>query len=72
MRYLEYLTTLKRLDYLIRTKQTGTPTQVAEKLEISVATLHRYRRDLLNLRAPIEYDQERECYVYTHDFELKF
>jgi predicted DNA-binding transcriptional regulator YafY len=52
------------MNYLIRSKRTGTPIQFAEKLEISESTLYQHLNDLRELGAPIAYDKFRQTYYY--------
>ena len=46
--------------------------ELAEKLEISVATVYRYLNDLKTQGAPIKYCRNRQSYYYTQPFDLKF
>ena len=70
MNFLDHLALVKRLDALIRRKATGTPTQLAQRLEISRASLYRYIDDLKGLGAPIAYCYHRRSYLYEEEFFL--
>ena len=61
---------LKRMDFFIKRKATGTPSHFAKLLEISETTLYRNIIDLKNLGAVIVYDKEKESYIYEEPFEL--
>ena len=68
------ITVIRRIDkmnYLIRSKRTGTPIQFAEKLEISESTLYQYLNALRDLGAPIAYDKFRQTYYYATCVEIK-
>ena len=62
-----------RIHELITTKQTGTPKELAEKLELSERTIYNYvafMREELN--APIIYNTALANYCYEVDCELNF
>ncbi len=62
---------MERLDQLIRLKGTGRPKQLAERLEVSEATVFRIIDTMKELRAPICYDLERQSYIYTEKAHFK-
>ncbi len=72
MTFFEQLTLLKRLDILIRRKATGTPAQLARRLDISRASVFRYINELKGVGAPIQYCKSRESYYYEEHFELEW
>lgn len=63
-----------RLDDLIARKATGTPKELADKLEISESTLYEYLIVMKDLGAPIRYDKLRSTYYYEVNgkFQIKF
>jgi transcriptional antiterminator len=62
-----------RLHELIVTKQTGTPKQLAQKLEISERSAHYYIAFMKNeMKAPIVYDSKLETYLYEAECRLCF
>ncbi len=62
-----------RLHELIQSKQTGTPKQLAHKLEISERSVHYYIAFMKNeMKAPIVYDSKQETYWYETDCKLCF
>lgn len=63
---------LERIDQLIRLKATGRPKQLAERLEVSEATVFRIIETMKTLNAPINYDLTRQSYVYTEKNRFKF
>ena len=67
MRRLVDLVKLDRLDSLIRHQSTGTPEELAERLEMSRSTLFDlilYLRE--EMQAPIQYNKYIKSYVYTY------
>jgi len=65
---------LKCVNWLIQTKATGTPSQLAEKLNISVATVYRLIAELRDRGVPIQYCKHSQCYIYSeadYNFEIK-
>jgi predicted DNA-binding transcriptional regulator YafY len=69
---LAILIKLSRLDYFIRSKAGGSPSELAKKLEISRSQLYNYI-DLFKLQgAPIAYDNRRKCFYYTEDGRFHF
>jgi transcriptional antiterminator len=62
-----------RLHELIQSKQTGTPKQLAQKLEISERSVHYYIAFMKNeMMAPIMYDNKLETYLYETECKLCF
>ena len=55
---------LEYLDDLIRKKSTGSPRELAEKLNISQRTVFNWISVLTDLGALIKYDPERQTYFY--------
>ena len=75
MRRLVDLTKLSRLDQLIRRKATGSPNELAQRLEMSRSSLYELIAFLKEeMRAPIIYISDRLSYVYeyTPKFYLGF
>jgi predicted DNA-binding transcriptional regulator YafY len=65
--------TLKRMDSLIRTKATGTPNELARKLNVSPSTIYEYLLLMKNiLGAPIHYCKIRKSYYYSKRGKLNF
>ncbi len=62
---------LEYLDRLIRFKNTGTPTELAEKLGVSERTLYRMLEELrIDWKLPIAYDQDNQTYCYLEEGKL--
>ena len=62
-----------RLHELIITKQTGTPKQLAQKLDISDRSLHYYIAFMKSeMKAPVVYDNKLATYIYETECKLCF
>ena len=58
---------LARIDFLINHKATGTPTDLARKLNISERCVYKYITLMKDLGAPIKYAQHRNSYYYAEE-----
>ncbi len=67
----QQIAVLERIDQLIRLKATGRPKQLADRLEVSEATVFRMIETMKELNAPICYDLSRQSYVYTETTSFK-
>lgn len=72
MHFLDQFKLLKRIHDLIRRKATGSPEQLANRLDLSRASVFRQINLLKQLGAKIYYCQHRESYVYEEKFILSF
>jgi len=65
---------LERLDQLIKLKATGTPGQLAKKLNTTERTVYRMIKDLKEIGCPIYFDKVRKSYCYEcpGSHKLKF
>ncbi len=70
MTTLERIHLLRRLDGLIQRKATGMPCELADRLNVSRASLFRYLNELKNLGAPLEYCRLRRSYFYSDPFDF--
>ncbi|WP_282016370.1 helix-turn-helix domain-containing protein [Marinifilum flexuosum] len=64
MTYETTLTREKYLKELIQVESTGTPEQLAVKLNTSVSTVYRMIRTLKSLGEPIDYSKVRQTYYF--------
>lgn len=72
MEILAYFEQIRYLNELIRQQRTGTPEQLAKKMQVSVATVYRRIRVLKEAGAPIKYCKRLQRYMYTvEDYNLK-
>ena len=69
-----YFERISRIDRLIRLKATGTPADLAQRLEISESGLYRYIGYMRLMGAPIIFCKSRNSYVYEDNgkFQMGF
>jgi len=72
MHFLDQFKLLERIHSCIKRKGTGTPEQLANRLDISRASVFRQIKLLKELGAKISYCPHRESYVYEEKFMLSF
>ncbi|MCK6690901.1 MAG: hypothetical protein L6Q97_02235 [Thermoanaerobaculia bacterium] len=72
MKIFEDLFLLQRVDYLIRTRATGTPAQLARRLETCERNIFRLIGQLRDIGLPILYDKKLETYYYAEPVKLEF
>jgi hypothetical protein len=72
MNLIEEINLIERIDQLIRLKATGSPAELAEKLEICERHLYRIINDCKDLGMPILYCKKRKTYYYTAKIFMKF
>ena len=71
MKFIEKVNQLQRVDQLIRMKATGTPEQLASRLEISKRTVFELIAFMKSLNAPIYYCHQRLSYCYEYPVQFK-
>jgi hypothetical protein len=67
----DYVTRMLHLDELIRTEATGSPQELASRLQVSERALYdqlQYMRKTLS--CPIVYCRDRQSYCYAHPGKL--
>ncbi|MBS2213188.1 helix-turn-helix transcriptional regulator [Carboxylicivirga mesophila] len=72
---MKFLTQMERYECilkLIRRKATGTPQELANRLDISESTLYEHIRVLKHCGAQIEYCPCRQSYLLHNDFTIAF
>jgi DNA-binding IclR family transcriptional regulator len=67
-----FINRFRKVDDLIRRKATGTPAQLAEKLDIAESTLYQFLNVMKDLGAPIYYDKIRQSYCYSYNVRFMF
>lgn len=70
-RLTKQIALIERIDQLIRLRATGTPKQLAGRLEISEATLFRIIDTMKELNAPVYYDFTAQSYLYEEETSFK-
>ena len=69
---IKYIKRIAILDRLIQIKGTGSPSKLAQKLNISERTLYEYLNLMKDLGAPIEYCKMRGSYYYKEEGQFDF
>jgi predicted DNA-binding transcriptional regulator YafY len=67
---LKELERLQRLHSLIENECTGTPKQLAGRMQISMRSVHRLIEKLKDYHAEICFDRKRNTYYYCDSFVL--
>ncbi len=64
----------RRLDQLIRLESTGSPRELAEKMNVSERKIYGCLESMKMMGAPIHYNRHRQSYVYGKKgkFQLGF
>jgi len=70
MKFIKQLERYQKIDELISTECTGTPNELAKKLNISRGHLYRLLENLKDYGAEIEYSRKQENFYYTTHFNL--
>jgi transcriptional antiterminator len=64
---------IKRLHDFFVTEQSGTPKELASKLEISERSVYNYISYMKSeMKAPITYSMQKRNYYYNRDCKLNF
>lgn len=63
---------LEKINTLIRLKATGTPKDLAKKLNTTKRTVFRIIKQLKEMGCPIYYDKQRGSYCYEEKGKLVF
>jgi len=71
MSILRYIERIDRIDRLIRMKATGTPADLAYRLEVSESCVKKTIQDMRELGAPIAFCFYRNSYTYRYETKFK-
>ncbi|WP_423147018.1 hypothetical protein [Rubrolithibacter danxiaensis] len=71
---LQFFIRLETVDFLIRTKSTGSPSELASHLNISQRAMYDFLDVMRALGADIKYCKTSKSYLYTNDgsFSVRF
>lgn len=70
MSFIMLIDRINTIHKLICNESIGTPTQLAERIGISRASLYNLLDDLKSHDAPIEYSRNRSTFYYTKEYHL--
>lgn len=62
---------LERVDQLIQLQATGSPKQLAKRLEVSEATIFRIIETMKEMNAPVYYDFAIRSYAYSEPTKFR-
>ncbi|SKB52249.1 hypothetical protein [Daejeonella lutea] len=68
MKFIEQIERINRLHELIKFRRTGTPQELARRLDLSTSMVFKLLEELKVKEAPIEYSREFRTYYYTQPF----
>ena len=71
MKNIKHIERLQQLHNLIVDECTGSPTDLAQRMEISERTVYYLLEQLKDYDAKIGYDRSRRSYFYKSDFVLE-
>jgi len=63
MKYYQQKARIEYIQTKAKSKATGTPSQLAEKLDISKSTLERIIKEMKENNIPILYSRNRQSYI---------
>lgn len=72
MTFLEKISTIERVDQLIRLKATGAPNDLANRLGVSRRCLFNIIKVMKEMEAPIKFCNSRQSYYYERECKLAF
>ena len=73
MNFCDQIKRLQRLDYLFRSRSTGTPAELAKKLSLSKSQLFLIIKTMKQeLGAPIHYSRTYQTYMYKRNSRFRF
>lgn len=71
MKLLEQIERINRLHELIKHRRTGTPSQLARRLNLSTSMIYKLMDELKLREVPIEYSRQLGTYYYSRSFQMK-
>ena len=71
MKLLEQIERINRLHELIKHRRTGTPSVLANKLNLSTSMIYKLIDELKLRDAPIVYFRQLGTYYYSRSFQIK-
>ena len=71
MKLLEQIDRINRLHELIKYRRTGTPKELARRLNLSTSMIYKLMDELKLREAPIQYSRQLGTYYYSRSFQMK-
>ena len=70
MKLLEQVERINRLHEMIKYRRTGTPQQLAKRLNLSTSMVYKLIEELRLKDVPIEYSRQLETYYYSNQYMM--
>ena len=70
MKLLEQVKRINRLHEMIKYRRTGTPQQLAKRLNLSTSMVYKLMEELKLQDVPIEYSRQLETYYYSNQYMM--
>lgn len=71
MTFFDQIIRIERLDYLIRSRSTGTPQELSQKLGLSTSQVFKVIKIFREkLDAPVYYSKKEQSYCYAKDVKF--
>ncbi|HMB63018.1 MAG TPA: HTH domain-containing protein [Eudoraea sp.] len=71
MNSIKNLERLQQIHFLIENESTGSPKELASRLDISERSIYLLMEQLKDFNAHISYDRSRKTYYYKNEFKLQ-
>jgi len=71
MKLLEQIDRINRLHEMIKYRRTGTPKELARRLNLSTSMIYKLMEELKLREAPIQYSRQLGTYYYSKSFQMK-
>jgi predicted DNA-binding transcriptional regulator YafY len=71
MKLLEQIERINRLNEMIKYRRTGTPQQLAKRLNLSTSMIYKLMDELRLREVPVEYSRQMGTYYYSRGFQMK-
>ncbi|WP_276358917.1 HTH domain-containing protein [Daejeonella sp. H1SJ63] len=71
MKLLEQIERINRLHELIKHRRTGTPSQLARRLNLSTSMVYKLMDELRLRDVPVEYSRQLGTYFYSRNFQMR-
>lgn len=68
MKLIDHIERINRLHELIKHRRTGTPVELARRLELSQSMVFKVMEELKNKGVPIEYSRQLKTYYYSRQY----
>ena len=68
MKFIDHIERINRLHELIKHRRTGTPVELARRLDLSQSMVFMVMEELKNKGVPIEYSRQLKTYYYSRKY----